>query len=135
MFSFSSSRRGNRSNVQRAALVVLLAAAAAGAARAEDLAEADATSVQALRQVPPARDAPTAPAPVARLEEAFWRCDYSIARQTMNGEMGAVCSAVIEGVRSARFGGDMEKLLRWREQNQPAQHRRLRAAEEEYPLP
>jgi hypothetical protein len=48
-----------------------------------------------------------------------------------------VCGIVIEGLRTEKFGGDIEKLLHWWDQNHAAQHRALeeRDSEQEYPLP
>lgn len=72
------------------------------------------------------------------LEEAFWKCDYSIARETMGRRQAAICGTVIEGVRKEKFRGDNDKLLQWWAAHHDAQHRKLSAqdaAAEEYPLP
>jgi hypothetical protein len=75
--------------------------------------------------------------PASGLEQAFWKCDYAARRTTMTRYQAEVCGVVIEGLRTEKFGGDIEKLLKWWEQHHAAEHRALekRDAEQEYPLP
>lgn len=85
--------------------------------------------------------APAAPvagqSPASGLEQAFWKCDYAARRTTMTRYQAEVCGVVIEGLRAEKFGGDIDRLLAWWEQNHAAQHRVLeqRDAAQDYPLP
>jgi hypothetical protein len=72
---------------------------------------------------------------LAHLEDAFWRCDYSVAKGTADRYKAGICGVVIEGIRKEKFNGDIEKLLQWWEQNHAVQHRKLAEQDVEIPMP
>lgn len=61
------------------------------------------------------------------LEETFWVCDYVATVRRIAEDRTAVCVAVYDELKQRKFGGDLDHLVRWWQQNKPAQHARLSA--------
>lgn len=61
----------------------------------------------------------------ADLEKAFWLCDYTATNRGVHAVPAALCSAVTDELRHEKFGGNFEEMLRWWQQNKPAEHDKL----------
>ena len=59
------------------------------------------------------------------LERAFWSCDYTATVRGVHAAPVALCSAVIEELKNAKFRGDFGELLEWWRQHKPAVHEQL----------
>jgi hypothetical protein len=62
---------------------------------------------------------------LAELEKAFWVCDYVATTRGVHAAPVAICSAVTDEIKNAKFGGDFEELLKWWRQKKPSEHQRL----------
>jgi|RhiMethySRZTD1v2_1073278.scaffolds.fasta_scaffold668180_2 hypothetical protein len=65
--------------------------------------------------------------PIERLEQAFWACDYTATTRGIFATSIEHCTAVTDGLKNAKFGGDFHALLAWWRENKPAEHGRLKA--------
>ena len=62
---------------------------------------------------------------VSELEHAFWTCDYTATVRGVHAAPVALCSAVTEELKNAKFGGDFGEMLEWWRQHKPSAHHRL----------
>ena len=62
---------------------------------------------------------------MARLERAFWACDYVATTQGIQATPAATCRYVTEQLKQQKFGGSFGQLLEWWRANKPAEHRRI----------
>jgi hypothetical protein len=62
---------------------------------------------------------------IAELEKAFWACDYVATTRGVHAAPVAICSAVTDEIKNAKFGGDFEELLKWWQQKKPSEHQKL----------
>jgi hypothetical protein len=84
----------------------------------------DATAAQRLEAPRPA----AAQSPGAQdfdLEEIFWLCDYAASTGMVDASERAVCNAVTDQLKTERFGGDFEQMLRWWQANKFVRHQQL----------
>ena len=83
---------------------------------------------------PPAEVAPvptqSEEAELARLEEAFWACDYVATTRGVQATPASVCRYVTEQLKQEKFAGSFSRMLEWWKENKAAQHRRLARLEE-----
>lgn len=94
---------------------------------------AGALALAALAMPPAhAEDAPAAPVPaqseeasLARLEGAFWACDYVATTEGVQATPIAVCRYVTEELKQVKFGGSFARLLEWWRANKAAEHLRM----------
>jgi hypothetical protein len=85
-----------------------------------------ATGAAEVAQSAAARSADTeAAARSSELESAFWTCDHAATTGPMHPADAINCGAVTEALKRAKFGGDLELMLRWWGANKAAQHGRL----------
>lgn len=96
---------------------VTLAIAAALAACGAALASGEAVP---LPPAPAAEDAE-----MARLERAFWACDYVATTEGIGATPAAACRYVTEELKQQKFGGSFNRFLEWWRANKPAEHRRM----------
>ena len=78
-------------------------------------------------------DAPlssSTPAPLAKLDRAFWLCDHAATTRGVDGDAAILCVAATEELKEKKFGGDFEQLLAWWRQNKPTEHAHLDRREE-----
>src|SRR3954469_17278051 len=61
------------------------------------------------------------------LERAFWLCDYIATERGVDSSPVALCTAVFDEVKNARFGGDFAALLDWWRLNKAVEHVKLSA--------
>jgi hypothetical protein len=59
------------------------------------------------------------------LERAFWVCDYTATTRGVHAAPIELCSAVTDELKHEKFGGDFEQLLKWWQENKPAEHQKL----------
>jgi hypothetical protein len=85
---------------------------------------AHAIAAQRLQVLAPA-DGRAGSANDAQLEQVFWMCDHAAATRMVGTSEGVICTAVADHLRSEKFGGDLEKMLKWWQENKAAQHRAL----------
>ena len=64
-------------------------------------------------------------APLAKLEDAFWACDYVATTQGIQATPAAVCRYVTEELKQQKFSGSFGQMLEWWRANKPAAHRRI----------
>jgi len=70
------------------------------------------------------------PMSMERLERAFWVCDYTATTRGVFATHIEHCTAVTEGLKNEKFGGDFGALVVWWRQNKPTEHGRLKAADD-----
>jgi hypothetical protein len=66
---------------------------------------------------------------LAELETAFWACDYTATTRGVDATPVAICSAVYDELKSAKFAGDFGELLAWWKENKAAEHQRIAAGQ------
>ncbi len=108
-------QRPSRALLLAPALVALAALGMACPARAAVDSHANAAAAQGLET------------DVARLEQAFWICDYLATTQDLQATPYATCRFVTEQLRKEKFGDDLDRLLDWWRVNKEAEHGKLRA--------
>jgi hypothetical protein len=64
------------------------------------------------------------------LERAFWVCDYVASTHGMQFVSMDLCAAITDLIKTEKFDGDYEELVRWWQEHKPAQHMRLRMEED-----
>ena len=64
------------------------------------------------------------------LEKLFWMCDYAATVSALDPHEFAMCKAVIEQLRLAKFGGDFDDWIEWHRWNKDAEHEVREAAGE-----
>ena len=64
-------------------------------------------------------------APLAKLEDAFWACDYVATTQGIQATPAATCRYVTEQLKQVKFGGSFQQFLDWWRANKAAEHRRM----------
>ena len=62
---------------------------------------------------------------VARLESAFWACDYVATTRGMHATPIAACRYATEELKQHKFGGSSSRFVEWWRENKAAEHRRL----------
>ena len=62
---------------------------------------------------------------VARLESAFWACDYVATTRGIQATPIAACRHATEELKRQKFGGSFNRLVEWWRDNKAAEHRRL----------
>jgi hypothetical protein len=62
---------------------------------------------------------------LAGLEKAFWACDYVATVRGVDATPVAVCTAVYDDLKDAKFAGDFRELLEWWKLNKAAEHAKL----------
>jgi hypothetical protein len=65
------------------------------------------------------------------LERAFWLCDYVASTHGMQFVSMDLCAAVTDLIKTEKFDGDYEEMVRWWREQKPAQHLRLRLEEDQ----
>jgi hypothetical protein len=106
---------------------------ASGSARSFAKSAACALALAALAApIVQAEEAPAAPVPtqsdeagLARLESAFWACDYVATTEGVHATPIAVCRYVTEELKQVKFAGSFTQLLEWWRANKVAEHRRI----------
>lgn len=75
---------------------------------------------------------PAAPLPaqveeaaLAKLERAFWACDYVATTEGVQATPMAACRHVTEELKQQKFAGSFQQLLEWWRANKAAEHRRM----------
>lgn len=63
--------------------------------------------------------------PRVTLEHAFWACDYTATVRGVHAAPVALCSAVTEDLKNAKFGGDFEEMLKWWRQHKHSAHQQM----------
>ncbi len=66
---------------------------------------------------------------IAKLEQAFWFCDYVATIYGPANVDGVECASVTDELKRFKFEGDFEKMLAWWRVNKPAQHAALDRAD------
>ncbi len=64
-----------------------------------------------------------------KLEQAFWVCDYVASTHGMQFVSMDLCAAITDQIKTERFGGDYDEMVRWWQEHKPAQHLRLQIEE------
>ena len=64
-------------------------------------------------------------AELARLENAFWACDYVATTHGVQATPAATCRYVTETLKQVKFGGSFQQFLDWWRANKPEEHRRM----------
>jgi len=67
---------------------------------------------------------------VSNLEKAFWACDYTATTRGVQSTPVAMCAAVTDELKEAKFGGDFDEMVLWWRQNKTAEFERLAAADQ-----
>lgn len=62
---------------------------------------------------------------MAKLENAFWACDYIATTQGILATPAATCRYVTEELKQQKFNGSFSQFLEWWRANKVAEHRRL----------
>ena len=78
----------------------------------------------------PAVDTEVVANELADLEKAFWICDYDATTYGIGNVDAEACSTVTEGLKNAKFGGDVEALIDWWRDQKYAVHDALERARE-----
>jgi hypothetical protein len=94
-------------------LIATIVLAAAGAAWGEE------------PPMPSPEPAASDEAELARLENAFWACDYVATTQGIQATPAATCRYVTEQLKQVKFGGSFQQFLDWWRANKAAEHRRM----------
>ena len=63
------------------------------------------------------------------LERAFWICDYIASTRGMQFVSLDLCATITDQIKTERFGGDYDEMVRWWQEHKPAQHLRLQTEE------
>lgn len=61
----------------------------------------------------------------AELEKTFWMCDHAATKGMIDVSQAALCGAITDELRRAKFDGDFEKLLTWWRLKRVAEHQKL----------
>ena len=78
----------------------------------------------------PAVDTEVVANELADLEKAFWICDYEATTYGIGNVDAEACGIVTEGLKNAKFGGDVEALVDWWRDQKYAVHDALERARE-----
>ena len=78
----------------------------------------------------PAVDTEVVSNELADLEKAFWICDYEATTYGIGNADAESCLLVTEGLKNAKFGGDVEALIDWWREEKYAVHDELERARE-----
>ena len=65
------------------------------------------------------------------LEKAFWVCDYVASTHGMQFVSMDLCAAITDHIKTEKFDGDYEEMVRWWQEHKPAQHLRLSREEDQ----
>jgi hypothetical protein len=68
---------------------------------------------------------------VADLEAAFWVCDYIATTRGVEATPIAICGAVYDELKAAKFAGDFGELLAWWKQNKVVEHLKIASEQPE----
>ena len=63
------------------------------------------------------------------LERAFWVCDYVASTHGMQFVSMDLCVAITDLIKMEKFDGDYDEMVRWWQEQKPAEHLRLRLEE------
>ena len=69
--------------------------------------------------------APEEEAPLAKLERAFWACDYIATTEGIQATPMAACRYATEELKQQKFAGSFPQFLEWWRANKAAEHRRM----------
>ena len=63
------------------------------------------------------------------LESAFWVCDYVASTHGMQYVSMDLCGAITDLIKTEKFGGDYDEMVRWWQEHKGVEHLRLRLEE------